>query len=159
MVTMARFMNFFWKRRETRQFHRFFSRYTDRTLIIHRGLSVDWLDELFKTGGAAGHFRFDASTPLSKQPTPIEWLVHQFLLPLNMPLPILCDVGDNYIAVRHLIHKGRLCHPADMGWILEDMRIRHRRHFCLFYKETEMIVQQEMSPDDNDYEINFDSTL
>ncbi len=142
--------------RDRRRLDRFFARYRGRTLIVHQGLGLDWLEELLKLGGAAGHFRIDARCT-DTDASPVLWVTHRFLLPLALPLPLLCAVADDTIAVRHLTVRGRPCHPADVGWILEDMCAKSRCHARLRRSEAALSVQRELAPEDNGYELNFDS--
>lgn len=99
----------------------FFQRYRARTLIVHTGLSIDWLEELLTQGGGGGHFRLDARMVPARTPTPVEWVVHDFILPLQLPLPLIARISADSIRIRHLVRHGSTCHPADVGWILEDM--------------------------------------
>jgi hypothetical protein len=99
----------------------FFQRYRARTLIVHTGLTIDWLEELLKQGGGGGHFRIDARLTPARTPTPVEWVVHGFILPLGLPLPLIARVSDDSIGIRHLVRHGAVCHPTDIAWILEDM--------------------------------------
>lgn len=138
-------------RRDQKTLERFFARYAGRTLIIHKGLTMDWLEELLKLGGAAGHFRIDARQA-SDRKSPVLWITHRFILPLELPLPLLCDIGKDSIAVRHLRSQGRLGHPADIGWILDDMRHKSRRHALLVKTGGRLIARRELPADDNAFE-------
>ena len=143
-------------RRDHRRLDRFFARYRGRTLIVHQGLAIDWLEELLKLGGGAGHFRIDVRRAMDPR-SPVSWVAHRFILPLDLPLPVLCDVGPAAIAVRHLRTAGRLCHPADIAWILDDMRERSRVH-ALLSRGTQRLAQQwGLAVDDNAYEIDLGS--
>lgn len=141
-------------RRDRRRLDWFFSRYRHRTLIVHQGLALDWLEELLKLGGGAGHFRFDARKPLDTK-SPVSWLVHRHILPLDLPLPVLCDIGPDRIAVRHLLTKGRLGHPADIAWILDDMRGKSRVHATLIRETGGLTARPGLACDDNAYELDF----
>ncbi len=141
-------------RRDGRRLDRFFNRYRGRTLLVHRGLALDWLEELLKLGGGAGHFRFDARKPLDTK-SPVSWVVHRHILPLDLPLPVLCDIGPDTVAVRHLLAKGRLGHPADIAWILDDMRGRRRVHATLARQPEGLAARPGLPIDDNAYEIDF----
>lgn len=141
-------------RRDQKTLRQFFARYAGRTLIIHKGLTMDWLEELLKLGGAAGHFRIDARQAADRK-SPVLWITHHFILPLELPLPLLCDVGKDCIAVRHLRSQGRLGHPAEIGWILDDMRHKSRRHALLVETRGRLVAQRELPPDDNAFEWDF----
>lgn len=144
------------RRRDQKRLDRFFARYTRRILIVHQGLTLDWLEELLKIGGGGGYFRIDARQPLDEQ-SPVSWLTHRFILPLNIPLPLLCDVGTDRLTVRHLRSRGYLCHPADIGWILDDMRNKARFHATLHREPAQLISQHGLAVEDNAYEIDFGS--
>ena len=51
--------------------------------------------------------------------------------------------------------QGRLCHPADIGWILDDMRHKSRRHALLSDASWELNARHELATDDNACEIDF----
>jgi hypothetical protein len=131
----------------------FFERYRRRTLIVHQGLTVDWLEELLKQGGGGGHFRIDARLTPARTPTPVEWVVHEFILPLGLPLPLIAQVADESIRIRHLVRHGGLCHPGDIGWILEDMGAGDsglgRAHAVLFAHGDGFRAERGIASDDN----------
>lgn len=141
-------------RRDQKTLERFFARFAGRTLIIHKGLTMDWLEELLKLGGAAGHFRIDARQAPERK-SPVLWVTHRFILPLELPLPLLCDIRDDHIAVRHLRSRGRLGHPADVAWILDDMRQKSRRHALLVKTGAQLTAHHELPVDDNAFEWDF----
>jgi len=141
-------------RRDRKRLRRFFARYAGRTLIVHQGLAIDWLEELLKLGGGAGHFRIDARHPLDGK-SPVLWVTHRFILPLHLPLPVLCDIGKDAIQIRHLMSRGHLCHPADIGWILDDVRYKSRRHAVLTSASWRLIARYELPVSDNAYELDF----
>ncbi len=132
----------------------FFGRFANRTLILHDGLTLEWLTELLKVGGGGGHFRLNIRQPSGPHPTPIEWVVHHDILPLQLPLPLVCAVGTDRIDIRHLRVRGRVCHPADIAWILDDMRTRGRRHATLQRKDGTLHPSCDLPVDDNAYEID-----
>ncbi len=141
-------------RRDRRRLDWFFSRYRGRTLIVHQGLALDWLEELLKLGGGGRHFRFDARKPLDTK-NAASWVVHRYILPLELPLPVLCDVGGDTVAVRHLLTRGRLGHPADIAWILDDMRNKSRVHATLIREARHLATRPGLPVADNTYEIDF----
>ncbi len=147
-------MRMYAARRDARLLDRFFARYQGRTLIVHQGLALDWLEELLKLGGGGGHFRIDARQPPGRH-SPVSWLAHRFILPLDLPLPVLCDVGPATIAIRHLRVAGRPCHPADLAWILEDMRVRARVHATLSRRAQELVTDLGLPVGDNAYEMDL----
>ncbi len=147
-------MRMFARRRDARLLDQFFARYQGRTLIVHQGLALDWLEELLKLGGGGGHFRIDTRKPPGRH-SPVSWLAHRFILPLDLPLPVLCDVGPTTIAIRHLHSAGRPCHPADIAWILEDMRVRARVHATLSRHSHELVADLGLPVADNAYEMDL----
>lgn len=108
---------------------RFFERFRDKTIIVHDGVSLGWLSELYKEPGGAGHFRFDVRKPVDAKPTPIEWVVHQWVLPQGLPLPALLKVAKDRIEVRHLVRDGHVVHPSEIYWMLKELA--GRNHLCL----------------------------
>ncbi len=151
---MKAVMRMFAQRRDQRLLDRFFARYQGRTLIVHQGLTLDWLEELLKLGGGGGHFRIDIRQPPGRH-SPVSWLAHRFILPLDLPLPVLCDVGPTTIAIRHLRSADRLCHPADIAWILEDMRVRARVHARLSRHSHRLTADMGLAACDNTYEMDL----
>lgn len=131
----------------------FFQRYRARTLIVHTGLTIDWLEELLKQGGGGGHFRIDARLTPARTPTPVEWVVHGFILPLGLPLPLIARVSDESIGIRHLVRHGAVCHPTDIAWILEDMGGGSvgvgRAHAVLYPHGDGFRSERGIAPDDN----------
>jgi hypothetical protein len=111
--------------RPARQLDRFRERFTGRSLIVHRGFSGDWLEELLKQPGGGGHFRLDARTLPAKRPSPIEWLVQTHVLPLDLPQPLFLKVREADVLVRHLDRGGRTVHPSEIAWFLEELEERH----------------------------------
>lgn len=142
----------------TRRQQRFFDRFDRRTLIVHAGLTVQWMEELLKVGGGGGHFRVDTRIPLTEKPTPVEWVVHEFILPLQLPLPVLLRVHTDTIIVRHLTDRGYVRHPADIAWLLDDMKSvdeggRGRVHARLVRHARGFIVERGIPPEDNGIEV------
>ncbi len=131
----------------------FFQRYRARTLIVHAGLTVDWLEELLKQGGGGGHFRIDARLTPARTPTPVEWVVHEFIVPLALPLPLIARVSDQSIRIRHLVRHGALCHPSDIAWILDDMGDDGtglgRAHVVLYKHGDGFRAERGIAPEDN----------
>ena len=114
-------------------------------------------EELLKLGGGGGHFRIDARQALDTR-SPVSWIMHRFILPLAVPRPLLCAIEGDVIAIRHLLTRGgRTCHPADIAWILSDMRTRGRCHATLKRRATGLEACAGISCDDNAYEIDLES--
>lgn len=127
---------------------RFFARYRDRTLIIHRGFPPNWLGELLKQPGGGGHFRIDVSYVHDAEASPVEWLILQFILPLGLPLPLLIQVvNDDTLFVRHLVRDGRTVHPSELMWFLEEMNDRY--HVRLSRVDSTLLVSQGIPVTDN----------
>ena len=132
---------------------RFIARYQGRTLIIHEGLSIGWVAELLKEAGGGGHFRFDARTPRTAKPTPIEWLVHQHILPHNLPLPLLVKVEQAQLLVRHLRRDGNIVHPSEIYWMLGEMP--SRMHLILTIAGAGFMPQRVLPVSDNEVSYDF----
>lgn len=139
----------------------FFSRYTDRTLIVHAGLSIAWLEELLKVGGGGGHFRIDIRQMDARrgirQTNPIEWLIQTQILPLNLPLPLLIQVQARTLRLRHLTRKGVICYPGDVPWLLEDMATRV--HVSLHWEGTEFRLEHGIPLEDNSVTLDDGITI
>ncbi len=144
-------------RRGTAQRARLLTRYRGRILIVHRGFEPDWLDELFKLPGGAGYFRIDARQAPGKTPTPVEWLVHDYLLPLDLPLPLLVQVRDDALRVRHLTDAGRVRHPSEIAWMLDELETRHHAMFCP--DGDGFRVERGIAVEDNAVEMPYDFSL
>lgn len=132
---------------------RFFERFAGRSLIVHAGLSLTWLEELLKQGGGAGHFRVDTRHSPGPRPTPVEWLVHAHVLPLALPLPLLLKVDAGRVQLRHLQRYGGVCDPGEIGWLLDDMAKRGRAHAVLYFENGGFRTQRGIAVEDNDYDL------
>lgn len=108
---------------------RFFERFANRTLMIHEGFPTGWFEELLKQPGGGGHFRIDTRIAPGSPPTPVEWVVHGFVLPLDLPKPLLMRIDRDCLYLRHLQKNGYCAHPSELLWMLDD--IRERYHACL----------------------------
>ena len=109
----------------------FFDRYAGRSLIVHEGLPDGWLGKLMHEPGGAGHFRIDVRQPAFRPAAPrrelypVQYLVREHLLSLQLPLPFLVKVEDrDHLRARHLRRHGGVCDPAEVAMILEDMTQR-----------------------------------
>lgn len=132
---------------------RFHTRFAGRTVIVHRGLTPGWIEELLKEGGGAGHFRFDVRQTPGPRPTPIEWLVHTQLLPLKLPLPFFFRVEDTGVRLRHLVRNGAPVHPSEIAWMLRELETRH--HALVDFSGAEPRVRRAMAESDNRVEFDF----
>lgn len=138
------------RRSPAAQLAAFFARYRGRSLILHAGLPVAWLEELLQQGGGGAHFRLDARTlPGDTRASPVEFFAREYLLPLELPLPILVKVDAERVAVRHLQRYGGLCHPSDIAWILDDIKERARVHACCIRKGNTVEVVRGIPVSDN----------
>lgn len=136
---------------------RFLTRFADRVLIVHAGLPSDWLEELFKLPGGAGYFRIDARRGAQGRPTPVEWLVHEYVLPLALPLPVLLSVEDEKVRVRHLTDRGRPRHPSEIAWMLDEIAQRH--HALLSRDGAGFRVERVLAVEDNAVETPYGFSL
>ena len=109
-----------------------------------------WLEELLQQGGGGAHFRLDTRTlPTDARASPVEFFVREYLLPLELPLPIVAKVDADRVAVRHLQRYGGLCHPSDIAWILDDMKDRARMHACCIRRGEAVAVVRGIPVGDN----------
>lgn len=115
----------FLTRSPERQLQRVRARYRGRSLIVHRGFPGEWLEELLKQPGGGGHFRLDSRALPAPHPTPVEWLVQTHVLPLELPQPLLLRFREEDVLVRHLERRGRVVHPSEIAWLLEELDARH----------------------------------
>ena len=139
-------------------YHRLQQRYLQRTLIVHAGLGTAWLEELLRQPGGAGHFRIDTRKPPGQPPTPVEWLVHEVLLPAareaGLSLPLLVQIGAQDLQVRHLNRRGFPVHPAQLGLILAELPRRH--HLRLVATgQGGFHVEPGLDPEDNEIDYDF----
>ena len=104
---------------------RFLQTYEGRTLIIHAGLDMAWLEELLRQPGGAGHFRIDLRRPPGRRPTPVEWLAHEQIRPLGLPLPLLVKVTPGILFLRHLTRGKGLVEPGEILWLLDEIEQRY----------------------------------
>ena len=130
----------------------FLERFAGKTIIVHQGLSIGWVSELLKEGGGAGHFRINVRKTPGKQPTPIEWVVHQWVLPQNLPLPLLVKVEWDIIYLRHLTRGGNPVHPSEINWMLGELP--YRAHMTLRASGKGFLAERGMPESDN--EVNFE---
>ncbi|SCY50054.1 hypothetical protein [Thiohalorhabdus denitrificans] len=132
----------------------FFDRYAGRSLIVHEGFPEGWLGKLVHEPGGGGHFRIDATQPAFRPDTParrlypVQWLVREHILPLDLPRPVLVKVeGRDHLRARHLRRHGGICDPAEVGMILGDMT--ERPHVLLYPEGGGFSVDWVLDPEDN----------
>lgn len=133
----------------------FLERFSGRTIIVHRGFPEQFLRELLEQAGGGGHFRVDVRIPESTPPTPIEWVVHRFVLPLSLPLPLLIRVDADALYLRHLMHDNIVGHPSEILWMLDTIRERH--HARLDRQQGRYAVSMGMAVQDNDVDYGFNN--
>lgn len=133
----------------------FFERFQGRSLLVHDGLPSGWLDELLKTGGGGRHLRIDARTLETSDAAPVAWLVREVVLPLALPLPQILLVEPGTVRIRHLRHGGHVRHPADIPWILDDIRERGRAHAIVAYDGNRLKGELRLPAADNDVETPY----
>lgn len=132
---------------------RFLGRYMNRTIIVHRGIPGRWLTELLKEPGGAGHFRFDARRAPGRRPTPIEWLVHSHVLHLGLPVPLIVQVREDALRVRHLLRAEHLILPCEVPWLLEEIGTRY--HALLRPGEKDLDAARGIALEDNRIEAPY----
>ncbi len=128
---------------------RFRSRYDGRSLIVHQGFNGDWLEELIKQPGGGGYFRMDSRPLPRRRPTPVEWLVQNHILPLELPQPLFLDVREDAILVRHLTRGKHAVHPSEIAWFLEELDTRHHARL-VFAEDGGLHVHTGLPVDDNE---------
>ena len=134
---------------------RFLMRFVGRTVIVHAGVTVGWVSELLKEAGGAGHFRFDVRQLPSTKPTPIEWIMHQYIVPLQLPLPLLMKVEQKELFIRHLTRNGKPVHPSEISWMLKEFP--EKAHSVLRVSGEGCIAKSGMAVSEND--IDYDVGL
>jgi hypothetical protein len=127
---------------------RFFARYAGRRLIVHAGYPPEWLEELMKQPGGAGYFRIDLRTARTQPPTPVEWIAHEHLAPLGLPLPLFVDVRDDRLLVRHLTRGSNPVHPSEILWFIDEIDERH--HASLQRAGETLEPQHVLAVEDNE---------
>lgn len=132
---------------------RFLTRFAGKTIIVHDGLSIGWVSELMKEAGGGAHFRIDARRAPGRRPTPIEWVVHQYLLPHKLPLPVLVKVDGRRLLVRHLVRNEMPVHPSEIYWMLGEFP--GRCHLQLQASGKGFLPERGMSVADN--VVDFDA--
>ena len=140
-----------WFRRDNPQ-DAFFERFTERTVLVHQGFPDQWLEQLLKQPGGGRHLRLDIRLQTGADPTPVEWFVHQHLLPLDLPLPLVAQVGRDEVLVRHLVQRSRPLHPAELNWLLNE--IGYRYHYRLQRQHgLQPVAGMDVRENELDYEI------
>lgn len=152
---------------------RLLARYQGRVLIVHRGFEQGWLDELFKLPGASGYFRIDVRqlagqaqgtgdiSGASLSASPLDWLIERYMLALErdlrLPLPLLVQVRDDALRVRHLTEAGRVRYPSDIAWILDEIETRY--HAILLPDGEGFRVEPGIAVEDNAVETPYGFSL
>lgn len=126
----------------------FFERYQNRSLILHQGFPPNWLGELLKQPGGGGYFRIDMRTFGTGNPTPVEWVICQYILPLELPMPLLIQVSNQQLFLRHLQRGDQSVHPGEILWLLEEISQRH--HACLRRFGSKLIATTGIPLTDNE---------
>lgn len=134
---------------------RFLMRFVGRAVIVHAGVTVGWASELIKEAGGAGHFRFDIRQQVGLRPTPIEWVVHQYVVPLRLPLPLLIKVKREKLFLRHLTRNGKPVHPSEIFWMLKELP--KKAHYVLRVSGESFIAEVGMPISENT--IDYDARL
>ncbi len=129
-----------------------FQRFAGRVILVHEGFPPLWLEELLKQGGGAGYFRLDWRQCRERPETELERFIHEHVLPLECPLPVIMRVEKDAILLRHLRRGEGWLLPSDMSWLLAELADRH--HFRL-EKEGEKLTTKAGIPL-TDNEINYD---
>lgn len=140
----------FFAGRPIRQLQRFRDRFTGRTLILHGGFPADWLEELLRQPGGGGHFRLDIRALPASRPTPVEWLVQTHVLPLDLPLPMLMQVRERDVLVRHLHRRGNAVHPSEIAWFLEELDTRHHARLLFSDAPGRIDAERGLKIDENE---------
>lgn len=117
------------RRRQTTPEKAFLQRYRGRTVIVHAGFPAGWLEELLKQPGGGGHFRFDIRHQSCLGKAPIEQFIHRHIAPLALPLPLVFQVSDDMLYVRHLVRNGQPVHSSELGSMLIELPRRY--HFAI----------------------------
>lgn len=133
----------------------FFGLFEGRSLIVHQGLTAAWIDELLKTGGGGRHLRIDMRTMGADDPAPVAWVLRETVLPLALPLPLILLVESGTIRIRHLRQNGHVRHPADIPWILDDIRDRNREHALVVRDRGHLRAELRLPAEDNDVETPY----
>jgi len=131
----------------------FFERFAGRTILVHDGLGIEWMQELLSMGGGGSHLRFDVRQTRSQPPKPLEWVIQEHILPLTLPLPLLLKIGSKTILVRHLVRHGATCHPGDIAWMLDE--IERRFHTALHMEPGLWRIEAGLPPADNEVELPY----
>ncbi|WP_332327799.1 hypothetical protein [Thiohalorhabdus sp.] len=132
---------------------RFFDRYAGCCLIVHQGFPDGWLGKLVHEPGGGGHFRIDVRHPAyqgrpPREPAPVQWLVREHILPLELPLPLLVRVeGRDHLRVRHMRRHGGICQPEEVFLLYED--IEARPHALLLPEDDSFAVDWGIDVTDN----------
>jgi len=134
----------------------FLNRFNGRTLIVHRGFPDQYFKELLEQPGGGGHFRIDVRIPPGTPPTPIEWVVHQHVIPLDLPMPLLVKVDPDRLYLRHLLHGEHAGHPSEILWMLDAIRERYHMRLERQQGYYQPVPGMPVEENDLDYDFNND---
>ncbi|MCE5388346.1 MAG: hypothetical protein K0041_07190 [Acidithiobacillus sp.] len=131
----------------------FFARFTGRHILAHAGFPPGYLAELLKQPGGAGYFRVDLRIPHSNPPSPLEWVIHQQLGALELPVPYFVQVSEDSLYVRHLVQGEGPGHPSEILWMRDSLGDRY--HYLLRSQGPTFQVVPGMPLDDNRIDYDF----
>lgn len=80
-------------------------------------------------------------------------MVHRFVLPLSLPLPLLIRVDADTLYLRHLMHDDTVGHPSEVLWMLDA--IRERYHARLDRQQGRYAASMGMAVQDNSIDYDF----
>ena len=126
----------------------FFARFAGKYLVLHAGFEGNWLEELIKQPGGAGYFRLDLRQMERKRPSPLEWVVQQYIEPHGLPLPLFALVREDTLLLRHLRRGSQAVHPSEILWFLDEIEPRH--HLKLTLKGASLEATPGIPPEDNE---------
>lgn len=132
---------------------RFFTRFARRSIIVHAGFPEGYFSELLKQPGGGGHFRVDIRIAPSSPPSPMDWVVHRQVLPLDLPLPLFIKVDEDGMYLRHLVQGKGPGHPSELLWMMDC--IRERYHFHLRREGGSLVAKPGMDVSDNRIDYDF----
>ncbi|WP_369573350.1 hypothetical protein [Acidithiobacillus sp. IBUN Pt1247-S3] len=132
---------------------RFFTRFARRSIIVHAGFAEGYFGELLEQPGGGGHFRVDLRIAASTPPSPMDWVVHKQVLPLELPVPLLIQVDEDCLYIRHLVQGKSTGHPSEILWMMDA--IRERYHARLLRSGASLLVERGMDTSDNRIDYDF----
>ncbi|MGM0412566.1 MAG: hypothetical protein ACQERG_04580, partial [Pseudomonadota bacterium] len=94
-----------------------------------------------------------------KRPTPVEWVAHEQIAPLGLPLPLLAVVDrQGQVTLRHLTRAGEAIHPSELAWLRDELdeRFHARLHPAV---EGGFTAEWGIPVEDNTIETDYGFTL